>query len=424
MMSIFRTKLFLYLLTLPFFFSCEEEEPNGQTSIGQISVEADTVWMNSSSKPDIIVQDGILHFATPDIYDQTLESMKAMTIEEMLKWSKQLEFMSMQRSFQSLVDEQTKIYEEMQALENQTANLSQQELETFIANSSNQIQELKDRKSLLMSQAYGFEIDENLIVGMKIHDYYASALVNSEGLVVVANNLLQYTDDQIKIGPYAKGANTESIVNATVSDQSKGIFVEDINPKSADSRTQGSVEREEYCHFTYDPDHDGDNYGNAVLELVKIRKAVYKTIYQNNCECVQLLPPRDRDKENEEICAVYECTRVPIRVFSHWKYTELRVSGEMRTYGRSCKTWSIFTGCDNSPSDANLHIQVSSSSNFVLPNGSRLLTRNNVSIIGFTKSYNLNYQSIPSNVTLIYGAINTYSGGLGSCTISIPTNFK
>lgn len=423
-MSINHLRTYLGALLFCFLLSCQEEQTPNTRNIEPASAAIDTLWISNTTSHDIIVKDGILHFATPEIYDHTLTSMQEKTTEEMLRWSSEIGFTSMQSAFQDLLNEQSSLYEEMAELENQASGLSSAELNYFINLNSNQISLLKAKKAKLLAKTADFKVQEGIISEMRIHDFFASAVVNPQGLVVVANNLLQYTEDQLKIIPYIDEGSISKIRRANANNESERLFVENIKSTSINSRTQNSIEREEYCSFTYDPDHSGDNYGNAVLEVVKIRKAVYKTVYQTNCECVQLLPPRDRDKENEEICAVYECERVPVRVFSRWKNTELRVSGELRTYGRSCGTWSIFTGCSVSPSAANLFIQVSSSSSFVLPNNSKLLSKNNVSIIGFTKSYNLTASSaVPRNITLNYGALNTNSGGLGNCTINISTGF-
>lgn len=392
--------------------------------------QSDKVELGADSGSGISVEDGILHFSTPELFDKTMSGFANMSTEDLVTWAESYDFNSMLKNYTCLLRDQQVLYQEMAEIEGQSKDLGLQEEEKFLRDRSAEIQDLKLRFESILEQGRKYEMYNNLVVGMKIHNQFAAPLVNENGFVVVGNHLLQYTEDQIKLMPYGGLKSIELLAKAQSENEELGIRLSSISTEiSSASRTNsGSTEKvvkQENCEFYYDPDYSGDNFGQAALRTTVTQKAKYKTVNRTTCVCIEFMPAPEGDRQSDQTCIKWDCKTTPVTVFSHWERDKLQVSGGLVTYSSSCKFWNFLGlgGCLTTPSAAEVSIEVSEPFYFRFSNNSRKISLASSSSIGFTREYDYSQGStiapIPEVLGFHYGASDWYSGGIGGCSLYI-----
>lgn len=347
-----RTAFFLMTLTAT-IISCDNH-------LEQIEID-------DEARPDIFLQNGILNFESQEIFENTVKKMQSMTEEEMMAWSSNYDFESLMLNFNKAKRLQSEIFNKMENLEAKATDLSDAEKEAFIVQNRDLINSISDEYNSFKSGYSYLRFEDDLVTGMKIQNYFASPLVNAEGIVKVGDFLYQYTNDDLKIIRDEGLGSLTDLKNGKTSDLNREIYISsdsDAIQDFAKGRTAEEVIDEDRCSFAFDSDRSGDKYANAYLKSKLIQYPKYKTVQRTTCYCVEWsysssgsrLEKEERDMaliappDGEPIyCIKEECTTRNVQVFSHWELEEIHVTTQLSSYKESCKGWWIFEVCKTEP---------------------------------------------------------------------------
>jgi hypothetical protein len=139
---------------------------------------------------DIDFTGDYLVFRTPQLFEQTLNSIRNADPRSVRSWSDQLGFVSMRVIYEKALEEQEKKLNELLA---QYQAYSPNDARLDVAPIFEQPAFVKENKDLLIFREKG------MIARPKVPNYAITALINKNGLVKVAGHLFQYNEDNVKI---------------------------------------------------------------------------------------------------------------------------------------------------------------------------------------------------------------------------------
>lgn len=169
----------LAIVATVFIVSCKKEETKN-------SISKDASSNNISKNSDYFVKNGIMHFKDNTSFESYLEKLKISDTKNNSDYSSSITFYSMKKCFNDIVNEESKISEEHEKRGNN--EYSKVEHGNLISKFPNVciIKTLEDGGKY-------FEINVNN------NDYFLANVLNPDGIVIVGENIYQYTDEYTKI---------------------------------------------------------------------------------------------------------------------------------------------------------------------------------------------------------------------------------
>ncbi len=371
-------------------------------------------------QPEIYVQDGILSFSTPEVFETTERMMQNMDKDARLQWSKQFEFESLLSSLVQAREEQDQILERIEQLESLVVNMSDLEVNRFIEANADEINLLEQRLDVFPEKYAHLRLEHDLVVGMKLHNPFVASLIDIHGFVRVGDYLLQYTEDKIKLMRETDNAR-DNLANAETTNEELELFVSDIEQVALLEGDRGrEVNQSKNCGFNLKP--DGSSWGSANLATSKTQTASYRWETATRCWCAEYSEGGGGEEGEEDgECLRTECETYQRYVFAGWVTNSIVLTGGLATFKESCWVAGIFCRTSSLKSNLSMTSQGFYFNDYYLQSEVSLFDATQIS---FARSYNIVPNCgpclTPSDGSRIVVTYKANSGGyLGSCGIEV-----